>query len=522
MNTLFRMLLMLVSFIAIASRSLAAGAVTASPPGGSCAAAHVLVRFKPEARARLPDGSIADQLEALGARLNLPAGAKLQETPLARMIRAKTESSSRAEPLRVDLDQFLYLRLPSAFSVAECLRRLEHHPLLEYAEPDWIGTVAETIPSDPNFADQWHHQNSLKPSASIQTPLAWDITRGSSNAVVAVLDTGLADELPEFAGRVVPGYNFAYTNEVTLDDNGHGTQVAGLLCASANNASLGAGVDWHCRIMPIKVFADNNTGFYSSWAQGIDYAVGNGCKVINLSGGGTDFSRTVQRAISNAVAQGVIFVTSAGNDGNTNLSFPGYLTVCITVGATDSQDRKAGFSNAGAQIDLVAPGQDVLTVGRFGTLESVSGTSFSTPLVAGVCALLAALRPNLNQAEARQLLCAGADDQVGGDTDPPGFDNQHGWGRLNAFNSLRLATTRVDVIERTNDTMHLSWLSPGNAGSRHPYQVEYRPSFGAAWIPLTNANAFRYESHRTHWIDDGWQTSGGGVAGFYRVGLRPF
>lgn len=213
---------------------------------------------------------------------------------------------------------------------------------------------------------------------------------------------------------------------------------------------------------------------------------------------------------------------TAGNLGATNLSFPGYLTVCITVGATDSQDRKAGFSNAGAQIDLVAPGQDVLTVGRFGTLESVSGTSFSTPLVAGVCALLAALRPNLNQAEARQLLCAGADDQVGGDTDPPGFDNQHGWGRLNAFNSLRLATTRVDVIERTNDTMHLSWLSPGNAGSRHPYQVEYRSSFGAAWMPLTNANAFRYESHRTHWIDDGWQTGGGGVAGFYRVGLRPF
>jgi subtilisin family serine protease len=320
----------------------------------------------------------------------------------------------------------------------------------------------------------------------------------------------------------VPGYNFAYTNDVTLDDNGHGTEVAGMLCATANNTTLGAGVDWHCRIMPIKVFDSNNMGLYSSWAQGIDYAVSNGCKVINLSGGGVDFSRTVQRAITNAIAQGVIFVTTAGNQGATNLSFPGYLTACITVGATDREDRRAGFSNSGPQLDLVAPGQDVLTVGRFGDLASVRGTSFSAPLVAGVCALLAAVRPGLNQAEARQLLCAGADDELGDATDTPGFDTYYGWGRLNAFNSLLLATTRVDPVRRTNGWIELSWISPANASNRQPYQVEYKISVAGGWMLITDTNAFRNATNRDFWMDDGISTGGQGEDRFYRVRLRSF
>jgi subtilisin family serine protease len=295
------------------------GAAAAEP---FCAGNHILVRFKPEARALLPADALPGQLNALRQRLNLPEGTDLQEPALVRSLRQKRKGLSPLSPDRVDLDSFFYLRLPPGLGVTECLRKLENHPWLEYAEPDWIGRAAETIPDDPDFAQQWHHTNPLKPSASIQTPLAWDITRGSSNVLVAVLDSGLAG-LPEFAGRTVPGYNFAYTNSDTLDDNGHGTHVAGVLAANANNGLLGAGVDWHCRIMPVKVFDSSNHGFYSWWAQGIDYAVSNGAKVINLSGAGTEFGRTVQRAITNAIARGVIFVTAAGNLGQTNLGFPG-------------------------------------------------------------------------------------------------------------------------------------------------------------------------------------------------------
>lgn len=494
---------------------------SATALNAACASNHILVRFKPETQTLLPPVDASAQWSFLIARLNLPAGAELQETPLARMSRPKRKSVSSAAQQPLNLDHFFYLHLPPGLSVSECLERLQNHPLLEYAEPDWIGRAAVTVPNDPSFADQWHHQNPFKPSASIQTPLAWDITQGSSNVVVAVLDTGLAD-LPEFAGRTVPGYNFAYTNNVTLDDNGHGTQVAGVLAASANNGFLGAGVDWHCRIMPIKVFDSANLGFYSSWAQGIDYAVSNGCKVINLSGGGTEFSRTVQRAISNAISQGAIFVTAADNNGSTNLSFPGYLTPCITVGATDWQDHRAAFSNSGAQLNLVAPGTTIATVGRYGELDHAEGTSFSAPMVAGVCALLTALRPGLTQADARLFLCAGAEDQVGDATDTPGFDNYHGWGRLNAYNSLLLATPHIDQVRYTNGAVELSWISPANASNKQPYRVEYRTAVGGEWIPLTNTSAFRYETNRVYWVDDESLIGGSGDLRFYRVALRPF
>ena len=241
----------------------------------NCASNHVLVRFKPEVRALLPDAAPASQLSTLVARLGLPRGSELRETQLAHRFRPKLAANSRMKHETVDPRHFLYLRLPSGLSAAECIRRLAAHPLLEYAEPDWIGTGAATIPADPQFMNQWYHQNRLNPSASIYTPLAWDITQGSASVLVGVLDTGMAP-LPEFAGRTVPGYNFAYGDSDTTDDNGHGTAVASVLCASANNGLAGAGVDWRCRIMPVKVLDDWNTGYYSWWAQGIDFAVSNG------------------------------------------------------------------------------------------------------------------------------------------------------------------------------------------------------------------------------------------------------
>jgi len=512
---LIRVALLLISLlICVVSARAATG------PKAYCSTNHLIVRFKPQVASMLPDTATTNQLSSMLAHLGLPRGAELRETPLARHFRSRPAANSRRRHEPVDSRHFLYLRLPPRLTIDECVRRLEAHPLIDYAEPDWIGAAATTIPADPNFADQWYHQNSTKPSASIQTPLAWDITRGSANVLVAVIDSGIMP-LPEFAGRTVPGYNFAYDEADTTDDNGHGTAVASVLCASANNGIRGAGVDWNCRIMPIKVLDDWNTGFYSWWAQGIDFAVSNGCKIINFSGGGTAYGQTVARAITNAIAHGVIFVTAAGNEGGNVLGFPGSLDASITVGATDRNDQRAEFSDSGPQLDLVAPGEDIATLGLDGELWFDTGTSFSTPMVAGVCALLAAVRPNLTQAEALQLLCSGAEDQVGGITDTPGFDTSHGWGRLNAYHSLLLATTQVDQVRRTYNHVELSWVSPANAGSRQPYQVEYKSSLGSGWVPLTNPSAFRYEAGRTYWNDDGSETGIATSTVYFRVKLRP-
>lgn len=519
-NPLF-MLIRVALFSLLLSLLLGAVSVRADDgPKAYSSTNHIIVRFQPHVTGLLPDSAPAHQLSSLLARLGLPRGGELQETPLARRYRSRPAASSRRRHDPVDSRHFLYLRLPPGLTTDQCIRRLEAHPLIEYAEPDWIGTAATVIPSDPSFVDQWYHQNSTTPSASIQTPLAWDITRGSANVLVAVLDSGLAPQ-PEFEGRTVPGYNFAYDEADTTDDNSHGTAVTSVLCASANNGIRGAGVDWRCRVMPIKVFDDRNVGFYSWWAQGIDFAVSNGCKVINLSGSGTAFGQTVARAITNAIAHGVLFVTAAGNEGGNVLGFPGSLDASITVGATDRNDRRAVFSDSGPQLDLVAPGEDIATLGVNGEQWFDTGTSFSTPMVAGVCALLAAVRPDLTQAEALHLLCSGAEDQVGGIDDPPGFDTGHGWGRLNAYHSLLLATTQVDHVHRTGSHVELSWASPANAGSRQPYQVEFKSSLGSGWIPLTNSSAFRYEAGRTYWNDDGSETGIATGTGFFRVKLRP-
>jgi cell wall-associated protease len=196
--------------------------------------------------------------------------------------------------------------------------------------------------------------------------------------------------------------------------------VAGTLAANANNGLLVAGVDWHCRLMPVKVLDGDNYGFYSWWAQGIDFAVANGAKVINLSSGGDLNSAVLTTSIMNAIAQGVIFVTITHNRGENFVRFPGRLAAAITVGATERDGVKTDFSNWGQGIDLVAPGRDIYTVTTAGGITRWWGTLFAAPQVAGAAALLAALRPTINQSELEMLLTLGAIDQGGDELDVAG------------------------------------------------------------------------------------------------------
>jgi uncharacterized repeat protein (TIGR01451 family) len=419
-------------------------------PSSAYATDHVVVQFNAQAVAAFRGQPRLQALSKLASSLPLPAGSVLEETALSQWLRKRgpnRRGPGAAE--EVDFSRFLYLRLPPGLTVPQCLARLRGHPWIDYVEPDGLGSGGEIIPDDPNFAQQWHHRNLAHPGADIRTPAAWEITTGSSHVIVAVLDTGLNVSLPEFEGRVVPGYDFVNQDDDPADDFGHGTAVTGTLAATANNGVLVAGVDWRCRIMPVKVLDAMNNGLYSWWAQGVDFAVSNGCKVINLSAGGSGSSTALTRAITNAIAQGVIFVTITHNDGVSLIRYPGNLPESITVGATDQQDRRAGFSNFGPEIDLVAPGVSIYTVSYVSGGTVWNGTSFAAPQVAGVCSLLAALRPGLTQEEARRFLTLGADDQVGDATDLPGFDDYYGYGRLNALNTLQLGTENLADLKVT-------------------------------------------------------------------------
>lgn len=387
---------------------------------------------------------------------------------------------------------------------------------------DPVGSGGAT-PTDPAYVSQWHHHK-------IRAPQAWDITTGKPDHIIAVLDTGLNAGLAEFAGRVVPGTNVVNGNTNTADDHlplaesnsaGHGTIVTAVLAANANNSALGAGMDWSSKIMPIKVLNSNNTGFYSYWAAGINYAWQMGAKIINLSAGGTDTNGTamITSAIDAAMQAGAVFVTISGNDGGTNVWFPGSYSNAITVGATTTNDTRWPGSNRGL-IDLVAPGDRIYPLFRVTNATSyaqgwVAGTSYAAPLVAGAASLLLTVRPSLDHYGVRSLLIAGAEDGVGGADDTAGYDTSHGWGRLNVWNSILLAQTEVKSVKNAGGELQLSWTTPTNAATKRPYSVSKTDSLGSPWTNVL-ASPVTISGTNAAWIDPDSANVG---KRFYRVNI---
>ena len=363
------------------------------------------------------------------------------------------------------------------------------------------------MPNDALFDFQWHHSSLTDTNASIRTPEAWDVTTGATNIVLAILDTGLDASLSDFSNRVVDGYNFVSSTTNWSDDHGHGTQVSTVAAATGNNGTGGAGVDWNCRIMPVKVLNQDNLGNYSDIAAGVEWAVSNNADVINLSMGAVAPNFTLATAISNAVNQGVTVVTISHNF-NSPVFFPGTMSNVITVGATATDSKRASFSNFGPEVDIVAPGTNIICQTTNGLTRTAWGTSLSAPQVAGAATLLLSLNPSLTPAQLHTLLTAGADDQIGDPSeDTPGFDDYHGWGRLNVMNSLILAQTQL-TMERSSPaspwTLH--WSSPPNATNRMPYSIEYTDNLTNSWQTLTNLSSIAYGVTNSSWTDNGSET----------------
>lgn len=321
---------------------------------------------------------------------------------------------------------------------------------IEYVEPNYLFRITDLIDSpaaasavdDPYFNQQWYLNNTGQtggtPNADIDAPEAWEISTGTNDIRIAVVDSGVDYDHPDLDdGRVQIdlGKDFAYNEDDVMDDILHGTYVAGLIAAETDNAAGIAGVMWQAQIVPIKVVSRDGVGTSDTIAQGISYAADTGADIINLSLGGRNCSQIIADAINYAYFdKGAVLVASAGND-NTSVSFPAGLDPVIAVGAVDHDDRKAAFSNYGEQIDVVAPGVDILSTVLDGAYETYSGTSAATPLVVGVIGLLKAQRPDLTGDQVRAILHASADD-----LGPDGFDPEYGYGRVNAGRALRIPT----------------------------------------------------------------------------------
>ncbi|MGK8207538.1 S8 family peptidase [Burkholderia cenocepacia] len=327
---------------------------------------------------------------------------------------------------------------------------------VDYAEPDHPMKVRDT-PSDPDYSQQWYL---FDPTAGIDMPPAWNLTKGSPAVVTAVLDTGYRPHA-DLRGNLLPGYSFI--SSASTSNNGltrgpdatdpgdwvtqqeidnasgpfyhcaaepnastwHGTRVMGVVGANANNGTGIAGVSWLGRILPVRVLGKCG-GTTSDIADAMRWAAGipvNGVpnnptpvKVINLSLGGVGAcSTTFQQAIDDVTAKGVTVVVAAGNDGlSTGQDQPANCRGVISVGATDATGRRASFSNFGTDVSLSAPGVNILSTSNAGTTtpgadtyDTDNGTSFATPQVSGVVALMLAMNGNLTPAQIQQKLQGG-------------------------------------------------------------------------------------------------------------------
>jgi subtilisin family serine protease len=337
---------------------------------------------------------------------------------------------------------------------------VESSPRIIDAWPNYLVKKAVT-PNDTLYSLQWA-------LPKIQAPQAWDIDKGSSSVIVAVIDTGVEYNHPDLAGNVWRntaevigngidddnnnyiddywGFDFssATYNSATgkwsqdsdgpMDNDGHGTHVSGIISAVTNNNLGVAGLSWHSKIMAVK-FIDGEYGTTANAIRSIKYAIDNGAKILNCSWGGEGRDMLLVETLEYAKSSGAIIIGAAGNNSanlDNNPFYPASESSVMAVSATDQNDQLASFSNYGSVIEVSAPGVNIAST-MLGTYFYSSGTSMAAPYVSALAALLWSKNPTWTNEQIKNAIKASVDDL--GST---GRDNYFGHGRINAFKALSL------------------------------------------------------------------------------------
>ncbi len=356
-----------------------------------------------------------------------------------------------------DLKNNVYLvRLSKDESAVSAARRLANYPDVEFAEPNYRRYIKSVIPNDPLFDAQWALEN-------IQSGDAWEIQKGDQGIIVALPDTGIDYTHKDLKNNLWknddedwkafgPGYNgidddgdgyidnYFGINCVTgsgdpMDDEGHGTHIAGIIGGEGNNSIGISGVNWRVSIMGVKfIRAVDGSGSIADEIEAIEFAAGSGAKVINMSFSGNYFSEIERHAIENA--KEVLFITAAGNEITNNDYMPSYpasykLPNIISVAASDQSDELAFFSNQGSNtISVAAPGVNILSTIPGDDYSSLSGTSMATGYVTGLAALILAERPYSSVADVKDRILRTVD------TNADLQDKILTGGRINAYRAL--------------------------------------------------------------------------------------
>lgn len=290
----------------------------------------------------------------------------------------------------------------------------------------------------------------MLPAQAHLAQIHWTPQLGARRPLVAVLDTGADGRSPDLRGAIRVDLARSFVDDAPLTDRaGHGTHVAGLIAATTGNGLGVAGVS-NARLMIVKIADAQGRASTSTLVRGIRAAIASGAKVINVSFGGSGFSKVEQSAILDARRAGVLVVAAVGNSGQTGnpREFPGAYRHVLTVAATRPDGQAIVESTRGPQVALAAPGKRILSTAPRGRFGRRTGTSMATAIVSGAAARLLARRPSLDVSQVRSILVSSAFD-VGA----PGRDDQTGWGRLDLAAALATPPPVKDSSEPNDDAV---------------------------------------------------------------------
>lgn len=437
------------------------------------------------------------------------------------------------------------VKLPAGLSVKDAVVKYMSAPEVEYAEPNYIRRSSATIPNDTAFGEQWALHNtgtfaSGTADADIDAPEAWDITRGSSGIVIAVLDTGIDLNHSDLVGNIwtnpgetsctdgvdndgngfvddCPGWDFSTCAQFDADtgicdtpktadnnpsdDNGHGTHVSGIIGGVGNNGQGISGVMWAVQLMPLRFLNKDGEGTIGDEIAAIDYAVlmknrGTNIKVINASFGGEGFSQAERDAIASANAVGILFIAAAGNGGtdgfgdNNDLvpTFPASHTTpnIIAVAATDQNDNRAPFSDFGPNtVHVAAPGVFILSSIPTSIFPQghifLDGTSMSAPHVSGLAGLLYSFYTSFSPTQIRATILRYVD----------ALPTLSGWiqtgGRINAFKAVSSLLTPTNLTATAVSTGNITLAWTDNATGEDGYKVEKKT--GGSFVEIATLPA---------------------------------
>lgn len=383
----------------------------------------------------------------------------------------------------------VHVRLSEQGNVQSAVDTLSRSPFVEYAEPDYLVQTQDVTPNDARWEELWGMR-------TIHASDAWITSTGSSEVVVAVIDTG-ADYLhPDLINNVwtnpreiagngldddsngyvddIHGWDFFYNDNTPLDEGYHGTHTSGSTCAEGNNGIGVTGVVWHCQLMILR-FIGPNGGFTSDAIRALEYAVDHRVKVSNNSWGNNVPSTSLRSAIRAAGRTGHMFITAAGNNGQNIDEFPFYpasydLDNIISVAALSQDNISATFSNWGTNgVDLHAPGVTVLSTTPHDSYGAASGTSMAAPHVTGAVALLLSLQPQLTYQEIRNYLLQNTtpDPELYGLTVTGGVLDVAA--AVSQLPTPPLAPSELDAIVTPDGSVELTWVD--NSDDETGYHV---------------------------------------------------